>query len=194
MFLQTWSNGNCTAAIVDGQSHYLGRTRGGVESLPYGPFPGSYRIELVRLLTSVPNTSSRPFAVDRKSTRTRRAMAIYDASGMSGSPGLYNLREHVGKAYTVNVIGNTQGIVWGTDVYTDDSNLGAAAVHAGLLATWFEQGLLEVTIIPGQTNYSGTTQRRFMSSSYSRSWPGSFSTSAGPPGTSVAPALETIAT
>ena len=31
------------------------------------------------------------------------------------------------------VTGSSQGTVWGTDLYTDDSSIPAAAVHAGVL-------------------------------------------------------------
>ncbi|MBE7537999.1 MAG: hypothetical protein HS122_06270 [Opitutaceae bacterium] len=33
--------------------------------------------------------------------------------------------------YDVTVTGATTGIVWGTGVYTHDSNIATAAVHAG---------------------------------------------------------------
>ena len=44
-------------------------------------------------------------------------------------------RANAGQTYSVKVTGTDQGSVWGgaDGIYTDDSRLGKAAVHAGLL-------------------------------------------------------------
>ena len=42
-------------------------------------------------------------------------------------------------------------------VYTDDSHLGTAAVHAGVLKEG-EWGIVEVTILPGRASFTGSTQ------------------------------------
>lgn len=39
--------------------------------------------------------------------------------------------EHVGKTFHFHVTGADDGPVWGTDIYTSDSHLASAAVHAG---------------------------------------------------------------
>src|SRR5581483_9956591 len=46
---------------------------------------------------------------------------------------LQSLQNQVGKTFTFTVTGAVNGSVWGTDVYTLDSYLPAAAVHAGVL-------------------------------------------------------------
>nr|WP_279636968.1 LCCL domain-containing protein [Corallococcus llansteffanensis] len=66
------------------------------------------------------------------------------------------------------------GAVWGTDLYTDDSSVCAAAVHAGAIPA--TGGTVVVTIQPGQSGYSGTTRNGITTYSYG-SWPGSFSIS-----------------
>ncbi|MCA9031271.1 MAG: hypothetical protein KDA66_10705 [Planctomycetaceae bacterium] len=43
------------------------------------------------------------------------------------------LREHVGEVHVVAATGTENGNVWGSGIYTDDSNIGTAAVHAGVL-------------------------------------------------------------
>jgi hypothetical protein len=43
-----------------------------------------------------------------------------------------------------DVVGNSNGIVWGTDVYTHDSDLSSVAVHAGVLRDG-ERGIVRVT-------------------------------------------------
>lgn len=56
------------------------------------------------------------------------------------------------------------GGVWGTDVYTDDSALCRAAVHAGSLT--IEGGTITVTRNPGRQLYVGTTRNGVVSSDY----------------------------
>ena len=51
------------------------------------------------------------------------------------------------------------GTVWGSDVYTDDSTLAAAAVHAGAVGAG-ETGLVKVTILPGESSYDASTRNR----------------------------------
>jgi len=67
------------------------------------------------------------------------------------------LRSRPGASFVVQVVGasSASGSVWGTDVYTDDSSLAAAAVHAGLLKPG-ETGLVRVTIERGRDRYAGS--------------------------------------
>ena len=63
-------------------------------------------------------------------------------------------------------------VVWGTDVYTDDSSVCTAAVHRGLIS--FEDGgevLIEHR--PGLDSYRGSTRNGVTTSGW-RSWSGSF--------------------
>jgi hypothetical protein len=64
------------------------------------------------------------------------------------------------------------GHVWGTDIYSDDSSVAAAAVHAGLLRSG-EKGLVRVILMPGQASYSGSERHGVKSESFGQ-WPGSF--------------------
>jgi hypothetical protein len=79
---------------------------------------------------------------------------------------------------TVEVVGTNTGSLWGTDVYTDDSSVALAAVHAGLLKVG-ERGLVQVTLLAGQNSYQGSTRNGVSSSSYG-AWAGSFKVEAGP--------------
>lgn len=45
-----------------------------------------------------------------------------------------------------DLVGSTEGVVWGTDVYTSDSRLAAAAVHAGILGDG-ERGVVRVVLV-----------------------------------------------
>lgn len=57
--------------------------------------------------------------------------------------------------------------VWGTDVYTDDSGLCTAAVHAGAIPS--DGGVLTVYALPGRETYGGSTRNGVRSSDYG-SW------------------------
>ena len=48
------------------------------------------------------------------------------------------------------------GSVWGTDIYTTDSSVCAAALHAGAVAQ--EGGVVVLTGVPGQSKYAGTAR------------------------------------
>lgn len=61
--------------------------------------------------------------------------------------------------------------VWGTEVYTNDSSICRAAIHAGALP--LEGGQTKVFAAPGQPAYTGTEQNGVVSRDW-RSWPGSF--------------------
>ena len=71
------------------------------------------------------------------------------------NPGtLQNYNSQFGNEFYFMVTGNTNGGIWGTDVYTTDSALSAVAVHAGIIESG-ETGVVKVTnpararILPG---------------------------------------------
>lgn len=85
---------------------------------------------------------------------------------------------YVGKTFDFAVTGSVSGPIWGTDVYKADSHLATAAVHAGVLRKG-EQGVVRVTMVPGRSNYAGSTRNGVVSQPYDlnqpgKVWPGSF--------------------
>lgn len=93
---------------------------------------------------------------------------------VSDDPG--NLQAYRGRdneTFYFRVTGRTSGAVWGTDVYTDDSMLAVAAVHAGVLQA-DETGVVAVTILPGQSSYRASIQNGVTTSQWGQ-WDGSFS-------------------
>jgi N-acetylneuraminic acid mutarotase len=64
------------------------------------------------------------------------------------------------------------GTVWGTDVYTDDSALCRAAVHAGRITP--SGGTIRAVISGGRSSYTGSTRNGVTSNSWG-GWPGSYS-------------------
>ena len=80
---------------------------------------------------------------------------------------MHGLCEIVGATYYFRVTGVTEGQLWGTDIYSGDSTIGAAAVHAGLLKP-LETGFLRVTVVTPPERFPGTTRNGLTSTEYGR--------------------------
>jgi hypothetical protein len=78
---------------------------------------------------------------------------------------LMSLQAQVGKTFFIRVTGAVNGSVWGTDVYTADSSLAAAAVHAGAVQAG-QTGVVKVTMVPPQPAFAGSTRNGVTSSAY----------------------------
>jgi hypothetical protein len=81
-------------------------------------------------------------------------------------------RGNIGGVLYIRVRGNQNNAVWGSEVYTDDSSLDAAAVHAGVLEHG-QVGTVKVTILPGRNSYVGSERHGVRSMDYG-SYPGSY--------------------
>ena len=142
-------------AVVDvviepGQASYAGSTANGITSSNYGSWSGSY---------SFPAAPAAPSALP--------------------DPGnLTSFRGQTGAVLSFTVTGSDRGSVWGSGLYTDDSTLAVAAVHAGVLRVG-ETAVVEVRIEPGQASYSGSSANGVTSANYG-SWSGSYSFPAAP--------------
>lgn len=79
----------------------------------------------------------------------------------------------VGTRLLFDVVGSTDGIVWGTDLYTSDSTLAAAAVHAGVLRDG-ERGVLRVVLADTLNVHFTGSDRHGVSSQDFGPWPGGF--------------------
>ncbi len=79
-----------------------------------------------------------------------------------------------GTTHTFRVTGKSNGRIWGGEnrVYTDDSDIATAAVHAGLL-TAGEAGTVTVEIQGGRNSYPSITRNGISSISYGK-WDGSY--------------------
>jgi hypothetical protein len=116
-------------------------------------------------------------AVQKKLTRDDKldeAVAVRDvakqlkAGGVRPEPNPGNLttfRDQVGKTFYFEVTGSTDGALYGTDSYTADSWLAAAAVHSGALKEG-EKGVVRVRVIKGASVYSGSTKNGVTSNNY----------------------------
>ncbi len=86
-----------------------------------------------------------------------------------------NAVEHRGKngqRFTYTCPAGSGGSVWGTDIYTDDSSICNAALHAGLLTTG-SGGTVTIEIRPGQSSYTSTTRNGVGSTAFGV-WHGSY--------------------
>ncbi|CAN1561214.1 LCCL domain containing protein [Rhabdaerophilaceae bacterium] len=105
---------------------------------------------------------------DRRGKLSRREMRkiLHEGHVATDAPnGMHGLCDVVGAIYYFRITGVSEGQVWGTDTYTRDSTLGAAAVHAGLVKPG-ETAVLRVTIVPPLSSYSGTTRHGVTTTDY----------------------------
>jgi hypothetical protein len=86
---------------------------------------------------------------------------------------LRTLERNVGQSYYFQATGNTHGPLWGTGVYTSDSNLGTACVHAGVLKVG-EAGVVKVTMVKPLTVFPGSQRHGVNSSTWNTGWPGAY--------------------
>lgn len=144
--LEPGQGGIVTVEIVGGLPGYEGTERYGVTSLAYGAWDTSYRFTGVELVDG--------------------GVTLPDPGDLSG------FRGQDGTVLKFEVTGAVDGSLWGDGIYTDDSQLAVAAVHAGVLKPG-ETGIVTVEILPGQESYAASDANGVASQSYA-SWEGSY--------------------
>jgi hypothetical protein len=80
---------------------------------------------------------------------------------------LPNYQQLMGKTFYLRTIGRDNGSVWGTGLYTLDSDVGTIAVHMGKLKVG-ETGLIKVQMVPDPGSYTGSTQNGITTNPFSR--------------------------
>jgi hypothetical protein len=91
-----------------------------------------------------------------------------DVLGVRPDPGTLTefTAADAGRTALIEVVGRTDGSLWGTDIYTSDSRLATVAVHAGLVRDG-ERGLVRVTILDGaERTYVGSDRNGVVSYDY----------------------------
>lgn len=148
--------------ILEGKPSYTASVSNGVTSESYGSWSGSF--EFVRnsvapiVLPASAYTAEQPIPADQPIYTNPATLVTYRGTE---------------KVLHFEVQASASGSVWGNQIYTDDSSLAAATLHAGLLKAG-ETGIVTVRILPGQDSYVGSTGNGVTSDSYG-SWGGSFS-------------------
>ncbi len=134
---------------LPGQSGYQASTRNGVASGSWGRWQGS-----LRFTGGAPDNTS----TARAESCPANAVALRDTGQI--------MRCHCPASAT------GAGSVWGTDIYTDDSRICRAAVHAGAIGP--SGGTVVIRGLAGRNGYSGSNRNGVASSNYGQ-WSGSFS-------------------
>jgi hypothetical protein len=107
---------------------------------------------------------------DRKGKLTARQLRKLLDQGFLASDApanMVDLCDPIGATYYFRVQGTTEGPVWGTDVYTGDSMLAPAAVHAGVVKDG-ESAIIKVTVVKPLNSYQGSARNGVSSNSFGR--------------------------
>ena len=80
---------------------------------------------------------------------------------------MLELSDAVGSTYYFRVAGEVDGPLWGTDVYTGDSSIRAAAVHAGLVKPG-ETSVVRVAVVAPPAQFSGCVRNGVTSHDFGR--------------------------
>jgi hypothetical protein len=118
------------------------------------------RQRLAAFLKPLQETYAREGKLDEALAIRARVRALRVEGRPSPDPG--NLvgfgLDQAGRGLLFDVTGDVVGMVWGTDIYTADSRLAAAAVHAGAL-TPGQRGVVRVTIVDAaEVTFTGSLQ------------------------------------
>jgi hypothetical protein len=104
---------------------------------------------------------------DLRSLRAPGAAAdepkVVHADPDPGSLTGYN--DKIGQTFYFKVTGATTAIIWGTDVYTTDSQLATAAVHAGAVRAG-QTGVVKVTMLASPPAFQGSSRNGVTSNPY----------------------------
>jgi hypothetical protein len=108
--------------------------------------------------------------------RSLRSLAVpepeEDNAAASDPGNLVNFQNQVGKTFTFRVTGAINGSIWGTDIYTADSNLASAAVHAGVLKVGQTKNV-RVKIVASPQAFQGSSRHGVTTTGYGP-YPGAF--------------------
>ena len=130
--------GTVTIELRPGRTIYGGSERNGVATSPFGPYQHSF-------VFKTPNTDAVVRAAEDQTPvlwNTTASMVSFET----------------GKTYKFKCpASGKESAVWGTDIYTLDSSICNAAVHAGKL-TMESGGSVTIELRPGESSYKGTTR------------------------------------
>jgi hypothetical protein len=176
--LANGQTGIVAVVICDGLSSYSGSFRNGVQSNSWGSFDLSFRFvrlaqapgSLAQATPSAPPATQAPPTQPAKPPVASRNLYVFDDPNVLKGNGNFK----PGTVIYVQVTGRAAGAkLWGTDIYTSDSDLTGAVVHTGILSDG-QTGIVKVTILPGQQSYVGSNRHNVVSLSFG-SWAMSYS-------------------
>ncbi len=148
--------GIVTVEIAVRKPSYVGSTQNGVASGSWGQYGGSFH-----------------FIGSARALPTRPRLRLKGAKTIPWNQTARHLRAQVGKRFTFYCpSAGRVYTVWGSSIYTDDSSICSAAVHAGYI-TVTRGGRVTVELQSGQAAYQGSTRNGVKTASW-RNWSGSF--------------------
>nr|WP_277613652.1 LCCL domain-containing protein [Neoroseomonas marina] len=139
------NGGEIVVTAARGAASYRGSTRNGVRTEDYEAYDSSFTLRPAAARTAAPQTCPENFALYRGTGEPLRCLCPGEATGA--------------------------GSVWGVEVYTDDSGICQAAVHAGAIPR--TGGVVTLRSLPGRDSYAGAARNGIRSSNFD-AWPGSF--------------------
>ena len=107
---------------------------------------------------------------DRRGRLTPAHLDRLLAQGMLADEAPRTMLEHcaeVGQAWYFRVTGEAEGPLWGTDVYTGDSSVACAAMHAGL-AKAGETVVLRAVVVEPPPRFAGSQRHGVTSHDFER--------------------------
>ncbi|HVE50036.1 MAG TPA: LCCL domain-containing protein [Casimicrobiaceae bacterium] len=96
-----------------------------------------------------------------------RALLDHGYLAADAPPNLLELSAQVRDTFYFRVMGASEGPLWGTDVYTGDSAIAVAAVHAGLVSAGGSAVLRVVAVAP-PPQFSGSVRNGVTSHDFGR--------------------------
>lgn len=136
---------------------FHGSRRHEVQTSDYGPWDGSFTLTPADDFPDVPYLLPAPLSQyrgDYPADVDVRLSQFVPAELQSA-----------GMTVVTHLTGHPGGSVWGSGMYTADSSLPAAALHAGVLRDG-ETGFVKIVLKPGRTNYQSTTRHGITTSSW----------------------------
>ncbi len=155
------AKGTVIVEILPGESSYKGTSSYGVTSASWGSYGLSFRF--LQKFPSATNTAD--FFGESQTQVKPPAQVIQKIFGFDDPTVLGRIKTSPGNVVYVRLTGAVAGSVWGSGVYTLDSTIAAAAVHAGALAAG-QNGVIKLTILPGRSAYEGTSRNGVSTSGY----------------------------
>jgi hypothetical protein len=136
------AGGSVTIQVVDGRTQYLGSTRNGVTTNNWGQYTTSFQF-----MGAVHHT-------DAGVGDAGKGLPLHWAATAN----------HLlpGQQVTYRCIAGTPGVVYGTDIYTGDSSICTAAVHAGKTTPAGGTDFI-IEQVAGQAMYTASTRNGVMS-------------------------------
>ena len=170
---------------VDGREVYIYGFHGGDNQLWTPKSKGGLKVELLSkadktfALTMTTDGKTQTWKDAGKNTQVwefvhPEAMTTTTTNIPNAPTNLTNYRNKVGQTYTFKVTGKKNGRIWGgkNNIYTDDSDIATAAVHAGILKSG-QSGTIKVKILADQGSYPSITRNGITSIKYGK-WKGAY--------------------